>query len=392
MSVEGPRIKKVLHILNGFGPGGVETWLLAAVKYLHEHKELGFQFDFLITGGVPRLFDEEIKKHGCQIFYNRYSYKSILSFRRRFIEILKENYYTAVHDHEDFISGWHYLLGGRHLPRIKIAHLHNPYNFVRNYVVSPLRSFSFNMGRKIMVRRVSAITGTSDAVMDEYGYNKPPFVSKRIAPLYCGFDTEAFRYDETAKLSVCTELNWPINVKIALFVGRIGLQSYDTAANQKNPRFAFDIAKDLVANHNDWRFIFAGFKGQTGNEMEDETRRLNLTDRIRFLDVRQDIPRLMSASDVLVFPSLWEGMGMVAVEAQCSGMKVVMSDSVPAEAIVCREQVAVKLLNVGVHEWVRTIKSLGECDMNRRAAAGRIQNSPFSIENSVGSMLSVYEG
>jgi glycosyltransferase involved in cell wall biosynthesis len=382
--------RKVLHIIHGFGPGGVETWLLEAVKYLHAHAEIGIKFDFLLTGGVPGIFDEEIRRYGSTIFYVRYSYSSISSFRRKFRQVLKKNNYSAIHDHQDFISGWHYLLGGKYLPPVRIAHLHNPYNFVHNYVVNPLRWISFKVGRKLMARYATKITGTSNAVMDEYGYNEGVFKEKRTEPAYCGFDTNRFAFDSTAKLHFSRELNWNENVKIALFVGRIGLQDYDTAANQKNPLFAFEVAKQLVKNNPQWRFVFVGFKGETGSEMEEEAIEMGLGDQVKFLDIRRDVARIMSACDVFVFPSLWEGLGMVAVEAQCAGMKVIMSDTVPREAIVAESLVIIMDLNDGVATWVDSITGVKEIH-DRAKYADEVRNSPFSIENSVSRLIALYE-
>jgi glycosyltransferase involved in cell wall biosynthesis len=382
--------RRVLHIIHGFGPGGVETWLLEAVKYLDAHPDLKLKFDFLLTGGVPGIFDQEIKKHGCQLFYARYSYSSILQFRKKFRDVLMNNNYTAVHDHQDFISGWHYMLAGKYLPAVRIAHLHNPYNFVHNYVVNPLRWFSFRVGRKLMAKYATKITGTSDSVMDEYGYDRAAFKFKRTSPAYCGFDTGKFTFDKDAKSQICRELNWTNDVKIALFVGRIGLQHYDTAANQKNPLFAFNIAIQLVTKYRHWNFIFAGYKGQTGSEMEEQAFQKGLGDRIKFLDVRRDVPKLMSACDVFVFPSLWEGLGMVAVEAQCAGLNVIMSDGVPKEAIVSESLVTVKSLKEAPDSWADSIPAAKEI-VGRRRYADEIKNSPFSIENSVDRLIRLYE-
>ncbi|MBL7698727.1 MAG: glycosyltransferase [Chitinophagaceae bacterium] len=390
MSTDRNVKRKVLHVIHGFGPGGVETWLLACVKYLNEHPELNIQFDFLATGGSPKVFDEQVKSYGSNIFYARYSYKSLASFRQKLRAILKENNYIAIHDHEDFISGWHFWLGGKYLPSVRVSHLHNPYNFVHNYVVNPLRRFSFKMGRRLMARLTGKITATSDSVMDEYGYDKPPFVEKRVKPAYCGFDTEKFLYDENAKATICNELKWDTASKIALFVGRIGLQSYDTAANQKNPEFAFEIAKKLVVNNPGWKFLFVGFKGETGERMEREVIGLNQQERIKFLGIRQDIPKIMSAADVFVFPSLWEGLGMVAVEAQCAGLNILMSDAVPREAIVAKDIVTLKSLSDTPDEWTDTIVSL-HLPINRRKYAAVVANSPFSIHNSINRLISLYE-
>lgn len=391
MRVEEGAKKKVLHIISGFGPGGVETWLLSAVKYLHSHQETNLQFDFLITGGVPRLYDEEIKQYGGKIFYARYSIGTIPSFRKAIRKILRANNYSAIHDHEDFIAGWHFLLAGKYLPPIRIAHLHNPYNFVHNYVVTPLRRFSFTRGRRLMAKKATAITGTSNAVMDEYGYNKPPFVQKRTSPAYCGFDTCRFQYDSSARSSLCEELGWLSDVKIGLFIGRIGLQSYDTAANQKNPEFAFAVATRLVTQHPEWRFVFVGFKGTTGSRMEQDVLNLELPDKIKFLDIRHDVPKIMSAADVLVFPSLWEGLGMVCVEAQCCGLKVLMSERVPTEAIVCSELISIKRLDDGVNEWVNAVNKSFDGLTDRSTFADRIRQSAFSIENSIKRLQSLYE-
>ena len=382
--------RKILHIIHGFSPGGVETWLLATVKYLHQHPELNLKFDFLLTGGVPGIFDEEIKMHGSKIFYFRYSNSSLRSFRNAFRQVLKNNDYIAVHDHQDFISGWHFLLGGSYLPAVRIAHLHNPYNFVHNYVVNPIRWISFNAGRKLMAHYATKITGTSDAVMDEYGYDKGVFNRKRTSPAYCGFDTKKFNFNSRSKQELCNQLNWDVSANIALFVGRIGLQPYDTAANQKNPEFAFEVAKQLIASHQQWNFLFVGYKGETGARMEAEMIREKLDSRIKFLDIRHDIPDIMSAADVLIFPSLWEGLGMVAVEAQCSGLNVVMTNTVPQEAIVCSDLVTIKTVDEGPGAWVNTITTLS-LNGNRDKYADKLRQSPFSIENSVDRMIALYE-
>ena len=390
MNAEIAAKRKILHIIHGFGPGGVETWLLATVKYLRLHPELNFQFDFFLTGGIPGIYDEEIKSYGSEIFYSRYSNVSIRSFRKKFREVLRNNNYIAVHDHQDFIAGWHFLLADGALPDIRIVHLHNPYNFVHNYVVNPLRWFSFKMGRKLMAHYATKITGTSDAVMDEYSYNKGIFKRKRTYPAYCGFDTNKFIFKSDAKLKICREMNWDGSVCIALFVGRIGLQHYDTAANQKNPEFALGVARQLVRANKNWRFLFVGFKGETGGKMENELRKEHLDDRIKFMGIRHDIPEIMSASDVFVFPSLWEGLGMVSVEAQCSGLRVVMSATVPNEAIICRDLVTIKNIDDGTAAWADTIAQL-DCNYDRTKYAAEIGQSPFSIENSVRRLIGLYE-
>ncbi len=391
MKSECPQKIKVLHIIDGFGAGGAETWLLAVTRYLQSHPETGLHIDFLATGGQSSIYDEEILQTGARIFYIKYSIKKYFSFRRSFIELLKKEKYDAVHDHQDFISGWHFLSGLGFLPPIKIAHLHNPYNFVHNYVVNPGRWLSFRLGRLLTVLLTTKITGTSNAVMDEYGYNKWPYKSKRVEPAYCGFDVKKFQFDKNRKAILCNELGWnPELSKIALFTGRIGLHGYDAAKNQKNPEFAYQVAKILITANENWRFLFVGFKGSLGATMEAEIIAEGKEDKIKFLGLRNDVSSIMSASDVLVFPSLWEGLGMVVVEAQASGLPVVISNTVPKEAIVIKELVSIKKLKAGPVEWVNEILHVAQIPLRREMYSSGIAKSVFSIEHSVDKLIQLY--
>ncbi|MBK8510776.1 MAG: glycosyltransferase [Saprospiraceae bacterium] len=390
MSADTLEPKRILHVIDGFGGGGAETWLLASAKYLKANSCLNMHFDFLATGGQPRVFDEEIKELGCKIFYVKYSYRNFFRFRKQLKAILKENKYNAIHDHQDFVSGWHFLLGLGYLPHIKITHLHNPYNFVNNYIVSAMRWLSFKAGRLLTVMLTTKITGTSNHVMDEYGYKKWPYKNKRVPPAYCGFEVNEFRFSPEAKTSLCKELEWDENVKIALFVGRIDLHENENGKNQKNPEFAFQVANELVLNNKGWKFLFVGFKGQLANKMEEETLQLGIKDKIRFLGFRKDIPGIMSSADMLIFPSFWEGLGMIVVEAQASGLKVLAADTIPQEAILT-DLVLSKSLSENVASWVEAILQFNSNAFNRNAYQKQIEASGFSIINSVNRLKELYE-
>lgn len=382
--------KRVLHIIHGFGAGGAETWLLALVKYLKLSPNDDFQFDFLITGGKPLLYDDEVIKYGARIYYIEYSLKKFLLFRSKFISVLKQNKYIAIHDHQDFITGWHLLAGYGNLPSIKISHLHNPYNFVRNYVTNIGRWLSFKLGRILMASLTSKITGTSAAVMDEYKYTVWPYVKKRVSPAYCGFDTYRFKYDPLSRQDICRLFHWSTTSKIALFVGRIGLQDYDTAENQKNPSFALNISKRLVSLYPEWKFLFVGYKGKEGERMEEEIRQVGLEGSIKFMGIRNDIPNIMSASDILVFPSLYEGLGMVVVEAQANGLPIIMSENIPVEAVVFNELVTIRKLSGGIDSWCEDIAHISQPDHDRSSYFLKMLHSPFSIENSAKRLFDLY--
>ena len=82
--------------------------------------------DVLATGGEPRLeFDDEARELGARIFYLRYGRRDLASFVAGYRRILRKAF-DALHDHQDYVSGWHYLMGLGALPPIRVTHVHNP--------------------------------------------------------------------------------------------------------------------------------------------------------------------------------------------------------------------------------------------------------------------------
>jgi glycosyltransferase EpsF len=385
-------LRRVLHILDGFGAGGAETWLRDCVIYIKKNPHLNIQFDFLCTGGVPQVYDNEIIENGGHIFYVKFSLGRALEFRKELIRILHDGKYDAIHDHCDFVTGWHLVFMLPHLPKIRIAHLHNPFNYVNNYITGFQRYLSFKVGRILTYGLSTAITGTSDHVMDEYGYDLFPYKKIRISPAYCGFPCANFQFSAEARYKIRTEFNIGPFEKVGLFVGRIGLNNEDKSTNQKNPSFAFEVAQILVKNYH-WKFIFVGRKATYGHFLEQEVEQLGLSGKIIFTDVRKDVPSFMSAADAFLFPSLWEGLGMVVVEAQASGLPVYFNETLPKEAIRIPQRVIPISLSSGPEFWASQIngKAPKFSNYNRKEAIPLVQQSGFSIENSFKQLLKTYQ-
>jgi glycosyltransferase involved in cell wall biosynthesis len=385
-----PKIK-VLHVIHGFGTGGAETWLLSMLKEIKDRELNSVEMHFLATGGEKLTYDDEIIRLGGKIHYIRFHLRGIFMFRREFINLMTKEKFNVIHHHQDFISGIHYLLIFGQLPDIRISYLHNPRTFIDNYITGFGRGITFHLGRLLTVIFATHISGTSEKVMNEYGYDRWPFSLKRIPALYCGINISEFSFSVTARNRIRALLSISDKSRVYLFAGRLGIDNPARSVNQKNPEFAFELAKSIVTADDNSYFLFAGFKGEQGINMEKETVEMGLGGRIFFLGVRKDIGDVMSASDIFIFPSRTEGLGLVLVEAQTNGLLSFVSSSVPSEAVVIDDSVRFLDLNSGIESWLRELLSCIPNDSaDRKKHADMVSRSRFSISNSVSSLLKIY--
>ena len=101
----------------------------------------------------------------------------------------------------------------------------------------------------------------------------------------------------------------------------VGRQEY-----QKGQRFLLKAVASLAGSRPRTVLLIAGRKGHASAELRELHEALDLGDRVRFLGHRDDVPELMAAADVFVFPSLYEGLGGAVIEAMALGLPVVASD------------------------------------------------------------------
>ena len=349
--------------------------------------------DFLATSGNPGIFDEEARRLGAQVYYVRYGRAHLRQFAKKFRQLLREGKYDAVHDHQDYTSGWHFLMGAGLLPAVRVTHVHNPaYQILNNYGVTLGRRLTARVGKKLVARYATHITGTSRQVITEYGFDASTFCRIPKAALHCGFDAARFHGDTVAaKASICQEFGWPGDAKIILFAGRID-ESFNLGhpRNHKNSAFAVSVGIECSRRDPRVRMLLAGAQSSAVPILEERIAAAGLGGSIRFAGIRKDIERLMLGSNVLLFPSRGEGLGMAAVEAQAAGLPVLASDTVPRECVVVPELVRFQKVEAGEAAWAADLLQLAAQRQNSSEANQRVAASAFSIDRSARALLQLY--
>jgi glycosyltransferase involved in cell wall biosynthesis len=389
---------RILQVFSVLGMGGAETWLMSLLKYFNEHGDqlpLSVKFDILLTGATKSIFDDEAKDLGARLFYVPFTRRNMAGFVREFRRILAEGNYDAIHDHQDYIAGLHFFMGSRQLPPIRIAHIHNPLYQRNQYANDRVRRAANSFGKRLLGRFATHIMGTSRQIVTEYGLDKSHSTGITVGAVHCGFDVTKFQGDHNAAhVELCREFGWDESVKILLFVGRLEADEVvhlGQRRTHKNPAFALDVVRECTRKDDKIRLLMVGGGEAKRREFEDMVTKWDLASKVALAGIRHDVPRIMRGSDLLLFPSLAEGLGMVVVEAQAAGLKVLASDTTPHEAVVNRYLVEFVPLRNSAEEWADTaLRFMDLAPPDARECNELVRLSPFSIENSANKLLHIY--
>ena len=385
---------KVLQIVDALSMGGAETWLMEVLRLWSRTGE--GRMDFLLTSGSRGLFDEEARQLGATLHYLQYGRSNLTRFAGEFRSILKWEGYDAVHDHADYAAGMHFLCGLGCLPPVRVAHVHNPWAHIEaNYGTSASRRFSAKAGKFLVEQLATHVCGTSADILAKYGF--PPQSGKRPVTmvLHCGFEVGRFNAPlGPDRASVLAEFGWDETARIVLFAGRLDRAlEYEHPQNHKNSWLALNAVKAAAEKDKSIRLLMAGDGVPQRHEMQQHINAWGLADRIRLLGVRTDMPRLMRAADMLFFPSRQEGLGMVAVEAQASGLPVLASDAVPEAAKVIPQIYHSLPVRAPLGEWTEALfATLNTPRFALEAARRAVEASDFSIQTSAGRLAQLYSG
>jgi len=390
-STRGPR---ALHIVDTLGMGGAETWLMELLRLWHQQGPLAPHIDILASSGNPGMFDSEARALGAHIFYLRYCRRHLGAFCRGLRKILSQTRYDVIHDHQDYVSGWHFLMGINLLPAVRVTHVHSPWIHIEaDYAISPSRRISANLGKQLVSRLATHVCGTSREVLEVYSFLSGNAGGPMVSVVHCGIDIAKFnRSREQDRPSVLAEFGWPADTRLILFAGRLDRAlELDHPQNEKNSWFALTVARMALNKDPRVRLLMVGAGDEPRRRLRAQIRDWGLTDQLQLPGLRKDIPRLMRAADVLFFPSRHEGLGMVAVEAQAACLPVLASTTVPRECCVVPPLFNTLSLSEPATVWADSLlRVMAHTRPSLEMCRIELSRSAFSITNSARMLEQVY--
>jgi glycosyltransferase involved in cell wall biosynthesis len=144
---------------------------------------------------------------------------------------------------------------------------------------------------------------------------------------------------------------------------------------QKNHDFLIDVFNELYKENSNYKLMLIG-QGPLQEEIKQKVENLGLKQAVMFLGQKTDVNRYYQAMDLFLFPSLYEGLGMVMIEAQCSGLPCVASTEVPGIAKV-NDNVEFIGLVQPINVWTEKVKEM--IKLERIINLDRVKESGYDI-------------
>lgn len=194
-----------------------------------------------------------------------------------------------------------------------------------------------------------------------------------------GIDSEKFKFSNVDRCEVRKELGLEENYVI----GHVG-----HFVKMKNHEFIVQVFYKYVQINSKARLLLVG-DGVLKEKIKCSLQKLGIIDKVIFLEKRKDISRLMSAMDLFIFPSLFEGLGIVAIEAQANGLPILIADTVPNDTHIYNYTVLG--INQNADEWAKEINDKSKVTVNRTAGNEYVARSKFDINVQVEKVVKQYE-
>jgi glycosyltransferase EpsF len=369
--------KRILHIVSSMDRGGAETLIMNVYRNLDRSR---VQFDFITHTTDMGDYEDEIVQLGGRIFtIPSLGQLGPLLYMKELVKIMSANSFIAVHTHTDYQGGFPALAAKLSGIKKRICHSHSTdwpkgSRFLDKVTLKALQTI-------IKFSATNYCSCSKEAAKFLFG---PRMVnSGKVSILKNGIDiTEFSIVDNNSKNNVMEELNLQENTKVIGHVGRF--------SDSKNHIFILKVLKKLLEEDDHYVAVLIG-DGPNKSQVEKEAKKLGVLNHLKFLGIREDIPRLMKAFDIFLFPSKFEGFGIVTLEAQCSGTPCVIADTVPKTTDMGLGLTTFISLGESLDTWCNKVKEAISMERpDNRLIIENVTNRGYNIRNNVNDWIDLY--
>ncbi len=308
---------KIAYIVHGLGAEGISSFSVNLMSKLDMSK---FDVSVIMAvddNGVLQEKEEEILKYGVTVYRtcDLGSVSRIKTHLKKLKSILlKTGPYDVMHSNMDLLNGLNLMVAKKVGISKRISHAHCSAGVPISNPVKRIIACIYRVVMKFLLNHFATVRlGCSD-LANEYFYG-----NKKSSVIYNGIETGRFTQCDVDITEYKKSLGVEPNKKLILNVARI--------SPPKNPLFMAEIIRDLKSLRNDFQFIWVG-DGELAECLKEKVKECNIEDCFRLIGIRSDIPQILKCADMFLLPSLFEGMPISVIEAQCADCRCLLSDNI----------------------------------------------------------------
>lgn len=345
---------KILYVLNDtLHHAGTESVIL---NYYNHIDRDTIHIDFLLNAPKSELKENDICRYllqqGSNVFCITPRRENAKANKEEFLKVLKDEEYDIVHTHIDAIGSYFLNLAKEAGVKVRIAHAHNTRHQLKIKGIKSRIHYAYLEKCRKDIRKVATHYMACSKEAGEWLFGEDAVSEDKVYLLNNAIDVDNYRKN----LSVRGILRQELGLENELVIGHVG-----RFKPQKNHDYLLDVFAKVCEKREDVRLLLIG-DGPLKGGIEQKAEDLGIKDKVIFMGEVDNVGKYLNAMDVFAFPSLYEGLSVVMVEAQANGLRCIMADSerVSKDTILTGNVVCIKTDDKHKDKWAEALLDFGK--------------------------------
>lgn len=371
-----PNKRRICCFCETWESGGIESFLYNVLCRLDL---TGLEIDLVAAKIEESIFTDGLAQRGVRFYELSGNPRHLLRNWSAFWKLLQKRKYDVIHFNVfQGLSLFYAQLAKETGVPVRIVHCHGP-------ALRPSKTRWLKMRVHLLAKALFANAATERWACSAAAatFMFPAWILQKAGFNYIhnGIDTVRFQFSMEQR----QELRRALAISHDFVIGHVG-----RLCEEKNQMFLLDIFANILQQRPDSVLLLAG-GGPQEFRLRQKAKELNIEARVKFLGVTDKIPQILWAMDAFVFPSLFEGLGIAAVEAQAAGLPVFCSEQVPDEARVTSRFYKLSLKD-SASQWAEMILKYSSPDIEREKSAEQVRQAGFEIDDVARTIEAAYWG
>ena len=363
---------KILSVNPGLNIcGGIESYTMNYYRNFSDN----IRVDFATHDIKKNNYVKEIKSRNDNIFlFEHIGLKTSFKFIKQLKQFFKEHHdYDIIHCNMANASPFYFYYAKKYNIKVRIIHSHQN-KYADKFI---------NKERNIQLIYLAKKLATHNFACSRIAWDFL-FKNKKYYTVKNAIDVEKFKFNQEIRDIYRKKLNISDN---ELLIGHVGRFS-----PSKNHSFLIEIAKELIDKNNKIKLILVGI-GDLRKDIEVKVKALGIESNVYFTGLREDIPNILNNSNLFILPSIYEGLGLVLLEAQASNLPCLVSEAIQPEVDLGVGLVKRLNLSVGAKVWAKESEDLiNNKGINKDIyIANAVKEKAYDLSSILNNLLSVYK-